>query len=570
MTLSIKAILFDIGGTLRVTKPDEGRDLTKVEEIMRSLDETTPVEDFIARIRKGEKSYRRWCKPNYIELNEEELWTRFLLPEYPHNFMRENAIRFNQLWRESRRKYVLPDMADTMRTLAGRGYRLGLISNTTSTVEGYQLLEETGVNDLFSCVLLSAEFGRRKPHPSLFIEAARRVGVDPRECAYVGDRPSRDLIGARQANYGAAVIINTDGYVLDEYDPDDYDPEKDSHLDVKADHFIRRLSDLTDIFPMIDELGVHKTSTAVTPYFDVALSTMWHVDQPGAFNAAFELAKSIGISRFELNHQITAQHLAEFDRDKNYVSTVHDPCPALISLDDLKKNDLLVSSTDEIKRRQGVGIVKRTLELAVSLGSRSIVLHVGSIQCDRSRDRELRKLYNSGSFGTDGYELLRTDMMRHRAQYAPAQLDAVLRSMEEVIAFSRGSGVAIAIENRYRFYDIPLPDEMEQLLGLTDESWFGFQLDTGHAAALERLGLCEKDIWLRNFADRIIGVHLHDVAGINDHQVPGKGSVDFAALAAYLPENCQRTMEINARATVEELLDGMRQLTESGCIHQLR
>lgn len=161
-------------------------------------------------------------------------------------------------------------------------------------------------------------------------------------------------------------------------------------------------------------------------------------------------------------------------------------------------------------------------------------------------------------------------MMRHRAQYAPAQLDAVLRSMEEVIAFSRGSGVAIAIENRYRFYDIPLPDEMEQLLGLTDESWFGFQLDTGHAAALERLGLCEKDIWLRNFADRIIGVHLHDVAGINDHQVPGKGSVDFAALAAYLPENCQRTMEINARATVEELLDGMRQLTESGCIHQLR
>ena len=63
---------------------------------------------------------------------------------------------------------------------------------------------------------------------------------------------------------------------------------------------------------------------------------------------------------------------------------------------------------------------------------------------------------------------------------------------------------------------------------------------------------------------------LHDVAGINDHQVPGKGSVDFAALAPYLPENCQRTMEINPRATPEELLDGMRLLTESGCIHQLR
>ena len=49
MTLSIKAILFDIGGTLRVTKPGEGRDLSKVEEIIHSLGETTPVEDFIAR-----------------------------------------------------------------------------------------------------------------------------------------------------------------------------------------------------------------------------------------------------------------------------------------------------------------------------------------------------------------------------------------------------------------------------------------------------------------------------------------------------------------------------------------
>lgn len=570
MTLSIKAILFDIGGTLRVTKPGEGRDISRVEEIIHSLGETTPVDDFISRIRKGEKSYRRWCKPNYIELDEKELWTRFLLPEYPQEFIRENAIRFNQLWRDSRRKYVLPDMADTMRTLAKRGYRLGLISNTTSTVEGYHLLEATGLSNLFSCVLLSAEFGRRKPHPSLFIEAARRVGVDPRECAYVGDRPSRDLIGARQANYGAAVIINTEGYILDEYDPDDYDPEKDSHLCVKADHFIRRLSDLTDIFQPIADPELLNTSTGATPFFDVALSTMWHVDQPGSFNLAFERAKSIGIARFELNHQITAQHLAEFDHNMNYVSTVHDPCPALISLDDLKKNDLLVSSTDEIKRRQGVDIVKRTLDLAVNLGSRSVVLHVGSIQCDRSRDGELRLLFKKDLHGTSQYERIRNEMITHRSEFAPAHVEAVQKSLNEIIAFSRGSGISIGIENRYRYYDIPLPEEMEKLLAISDEIWFGFQLDTGHAAALERLGLCEKDIWLKKFADRIIGVHLHDVSGIADHQVPGQGSVDFAALAAYLPENCQKTMEINPHATPDDLLAGMRLLTEMGCIKQLR
>jgi len=569
MTLSIKAILFDIGGTLRVTKPGEGRDLSKVEEIIQRLGEQTPVEDFIARIRKGEKTYRRWCKPGYIELNEEELWTRFLLPEYPQKFIRENAILFNQLWRASRRKYVLPDMADTMRTLAGRGYRLGLISNTTSTVEGYQLLEETGLKDLFSCVVLSAEFGRRKPHPSLFIEAARRVGVDPRVCAYVGDRPSRDMVGARQSNYGLSVIINTDGYILDDYDPDDYDPEKDTHLVIKADHFIRRLSELIELFPPLTEAYELESSTHVTPFFDVALSTMWHVDQPGSFNEAFEKAKSIGIARFELNHQITANHLADYDRDRNYISTVHDPCPALISLDELKKNDLLVSSLNDNKRQQGVDIVKRTIDLAVSLGSRSVVLHVGSIQCDRSRDRELRLLYNKGLHGTSVYDNVKEEMVKHRADHALAHVDAVRKSLEEIIAFNRGCGIVIGIENRYRYYDIPLPEEMESLLAISDESWFGFQLDAGHAAALERLGLCEKDIWLKKFANRIVGVHLHDVAGIADHQVPGKGSVDFAALAAYLPENCQKTMEINPHATPADLLAGMHLLAETGCISQL-
>lgn len=570
MTMSIQAILFDIGGTLRVTKPGEGRDLNKIQEIIHVLGENTPVEDFITRIHKGEKAYRRWCKPNFIELNEAGLWTRFLLTEYPPAFIRENAIRFNQLWRESKHKYILPDMIETMQELAARGYRLGLISNTTSSVEGYQLLEETGLTNLFSCVLLSAEFGRRKPHPSLFIEAARRVGVDPRACAYVGDRPSRDLIGARQSNYGLAVIINTEGYMTDEYDPDDYDPEKDAHLAIKADHFIRRLSDLKEIFPPLNVItGTPDDTGVTTPFFDVALSTMWHVDQPGSFNAAFDQAKSIGIARFELNHQVTLALLNDLNCGRNYISTVHDPCPAVISLDDLKRNDLLVSSTDDAKRRQGVDIVKRTLDLAVSLGSKSIVLHVGSVQCDRSRDRELRKLYNSGLFGTTGYELLRNDMIQHRAQHVPAFLDAVLRSLEEIIVFSRGSGVAIGIENRYRYYDLPLPDEMERLLGLTDEFWFGFQLDTGHAAALERLGLCEKDIWLQKFAPRMIGVHLHDVAGIIDHQVPGQGSVDFKALAAYLPENCQKTMEINPHATLGDLSAAMQHLIDCGCIQRL-
>ena len=571
MQRSVKAIFFDIGGTLRVTRPDEGRDMSKIEALMVLIGDQAVPADFISRVRKGEKAYRRWCKPNYIELPEAELWTRFLLPEYPEKLIRENAVTINQYWRESKPKYLLPDMVSTMRELSRRGYRLGLISNTTSSVEGYQLLKETGLTELFSSVILSAEFGRRKPHPSLFIEAARRAGVHPFECAYVGDRPSRDLIGARQSAFAKVVIINTEGYVTDEYDPDDYDPEKDAHLEIRPDHHIRRLSELLNIFQDINRERFSPPQ-AIRPYrlYDVALSTMWHVDQEEPFIDTFETVRTTGISRFEFNHQVTPMHLAQWGRGNDFISTVHDPCPAPEGLNTLKKNDVLVSSLDESRRKQAVELVKRTLDLAVSQGSRSMVLHTGSVQCDRSRDRKLRQLFENGLSNTDEFKHLRDEMVTHRAQHAPVHLEAVLRSLREIIEFSRGSGVNIGVENRYRYYDLPLPDEMQQILALCDEPWFGFQLDTGHAYTLESLGVCEKNEWLERFSSRIVGVHLHDVIGLTDHNLPGKGGVDFSAISARLPENCQKTLEITPTATPDEIAGCLAFLESSGCISSFK
>ena len=562
----IKGIFFDIGGTLRISNPNGGRDVEKIETLMSLLGEEGDIDVFIERIHKGEKNYRRWCKPNYVELPEQELWTRFLLPEYPQEFIRENAVTLNQLWRESRRKTVLPDMADTLHELARRGYKLGLISNTTSSVEGYQLLEEARLTDKFSCVILSAEFGRRKPHPAVFIEAAHRAGLRPDECVYVGDRPSRDLIGARQSDYAAVVMINADGYILDEYDPDDYDPEKDAHFEIKPDYWIGRLSELLTIFPPLEKTVTPSEETEPYRLYDVALSTMWHVDQAVPFNESFEIAKSLGISRFELNHQFTPQHLAQWDRDRNYVSTVHDPCPAYESLNTLKKNDQLVSSTDLNRRREGVDLVKRTIDLASSLGARSVVLHTGSVQCDTSRDRELRRMFEAGLHDTEDYVRLREEMVAHRAGFAAPHLEAVKQSLLEILEFARGSGVAIGVENRYRYYDLPLPDELEELLALSAESKFGFQFDTGHAHTLETLGLCEKGGWTARFSARMIGVHLHDVRGIQDHQLPGEGDIDFKSIAAFLPESCQKTMEITPLATSAGIRESLSFLEKSGCI----
>lgn len=563
----IRAIFFDIGGTLRIAREGEERDAEKLTQLIDLLGLNEDVDAFNLRIHKGEKVYRRWCKPNFIELNEAELWTRFLMPDHPQEYIRTNAVKLNQLWRESRRKYVLPDMVSTLTELSRRGYKLGLISNTTSSVEGFQLLDETGLRDRFSAVILSAAFGRRKPHPSLFLAAAQEAGVLPEECVYVGDRPSRDLIGARQSGYAEAVIIKADGYSLDDYDPDDYEPEKDTQLEMKPDHRIRKLAELLDFYPTID----HGAASEIAPVqrYEAALSTMWGIDQSIPFDQTFKDGFSAGFIRFELNHKVSPSHLAGYDRDRYVVSTIHEPCPAELSLDELKVKDWLISSPVEANRIKGLDAVKRSVDLAVKLGAKSVVVHPGSILCDRSRDRELRKLFNAGKTRTTEYETIKQDLIRHRTEQKSAYFDAVKRSLSELIDIVRGSGVSIALENRYRFYDLPLPDEMAELLALNDESWWGMQLDTGHAFALERLGLVEPDEWLNRFSSRIVGVHLHDVIGLTDHQVPGLGEVDFRKLAQYLPVNALRTLEIGPQARLTELKAGLEYLSACGVITKL-
>ena len=571
MNSSIKAIFFDIGGTLRLSYADEERTLENIQQIIALLGEETTPGAFIAKIHKGEKAYRKWCKPSFIELPEAELWTRFLLPEHPAQFIREHAIEFNQLWRESRRKYILPDMVDTMRALSKRGYKLGLISNTTSTVEGHQLLVENGLTEIFSCVILSAAFGRRKPHPSLFLAAARQAGVLPQECCYVGDRPSRDLVGARQAGYGEAVIINTDGYEIDEFDPDDYDTEKDRGLILRPDHHIRKLGELLDYYPEI-QTGIDSPDPApVQPPFlyEAALSTMWGVDQVISFDDTFEAARKIGFSRFELNHRVSPELLSQVNLNRFYVCSIHDPCPAVISIEELKQKDLLISSLDDHNRRQGVDILKRTIELAGKLGAKNVIVHPGSLTCDRSMDQRLRELFRRGLKGSPEYETLKEEMIQHRALTASTHLDSVVKSLSEIIDFARGSGILLGLENRYRYYDIPLADEMEILLDLCHEDWYGFQLDTGHAHSLSVLGLCELDDWLVKFGGRLIGVHLHDVIGVKDHQAPGLGDVDFKHIAAYLPDNAYKTLEIGPQASIEQIASGMEHLVQSGCVNKL-
>jgi HAD superfamily hydrolase (TIGR01662 family) len=185
------------------------------------------------------RAYKNWTKQTLVEPSEVELWTRWMLPDSPAEKIAPIASRLTRLWIDQNgRRVPRPDVRQTLIELDKRGYALGIIANSISTTEIPEWLEKDGLAQYFKCVMLSAEFGHRKPDPSIFIEAARMVGAEPAKCAYVGDNPSRDIEGTHRAGFGMAVILLESDTLAKE-------PPKGRE---RPDAIIRECKDLLNIF----------------------------------------------------------------------------------------------------------------------------------------------------------------------------------------------------------------------------------------------------------------------------------------------------------------------------------
>ncbi len=547
----IKVILFDIGGTLVQKLNHDSRDPEIVSEMLRFLNLEESPENFIQRLTQREKEYKEWTYRSLDEPSFSERWSEYLLPEFPRDFIREHANQLQAWWGESRgKRWISPATIHVLHTLKERGYRLGTVSHTSP-----KHLDKAGIRGLFEVTLQAADFGKRKPHPSPFIAAAQALGVRPEECAYIGDRPSRDLIGAREAGIGLVAMIESQSE-LREQNP----------CPMQADATVNSLQEILAYFPGTNTHFVPTPTLALDTLYDAALSTMWWSRSTDTANDFCRKGRELGFARFELNHQITPEELETFDLNRYHVGSVHDPCPAVIPNKQLELGDFQVTSLVEEKRRVGVDTLKRTIDLAFRLGSRLVVIHPGRVDGDHSMDDRLRDMYRAGLKGSGEYEALRQALKTDRLERGKTHLEALIRSLTEIVEFSKNSGVFLGLENRLHHYELPIFEELEVLLDEFQQPWVGWQLDVGHIQVHDQLGLMSFKQWLEAFSPRMVGVHLHDVKDILDHQIPGSGDVDFAWLATYLPAHAIRTLEINNATPYEEFLPGLKLLEKTSCI----
>ena len=95
--------------------------------------------------------------------------------------------------------------AGLLRSL-GNHYRLGLISNTHHPPTVMRLVDTFGFGGLFETITLSAESGFAKPHPRMFEETLKKMGVEPADAVYIGDNFEADYRGSRAAGLDSYLI----------------------------------------------------------------------------------------------------------------------------------------------------------------------------------------------------------------------------------------------------------------------------------------------------------------------------------------------------------------------------
>jgi len=96
------------------------------------------------------------------------------------------------------------DVPATLRQIAARGVRIGLISNSHRCLASFQSHFE--LEGLITAAVSSSEHGYMKPHPSIFNAALQLVGVAASDAVMVGDSLTHDIEGAIQTGMRGVLV----------------------------------------------------------------------------------------------------------------------------------------------------------------------------------------------------------------------------------------------------------------------------------------------------------------------------------------------------------------------------
>ncbi|HCM28151.1 MAG TPA: xylose isomerase [Treponema sp.] len=301
-------------------------------------------------------------------------------------------------------------------------------------------------------------------------------------------------------------------------------------------------------------------------YREFAFSTSWNFRNSGIGRVLMEEIVGLGFRKVELNYKIGAAALETIfpmvERGEIVVESVHNVFPD-IKDGRFDTDSRLLGYEDEELRARAVELTVRTVEFAAALGAKTVVVHPGIVPPSAANaanaagggdyDSRLKALYRERGPDSAEYRSLYAEFRAVREAAAPAEFDRVLRSLEEIAEAveRRKLPVRIGLENRPICSQMPDFSEMKRFLDALEGSAFGFWFDTGHGAMQRHMGFFDDRIEAAALADRLVGMHIHDVDGVDDHFAP------------YEREGLDDYLELIDRSPVKVLELGKKNMREA-------
>lgn len=291
---------------------------------------------------------------------------------------------------------------------------------------------------------------------------------------------------------------------------------------------------------------------------DFGLSTSWNALRfDNAKELIFEI-KSLGFQDIELSFNLTSgmtediEGLVEAGLIK--VLSLHNFCPIPDGLErSLALPDYYsLASLQEEQRKLAIRYTKRTIDTAAGLGAKAVVLHTGRVEV-ADKTRKLIELYQKGRKSSPEFRRLRSQIIRERRENARPYFESALKSLGELERYARKIKMALGVETRFYYREIPDFEEIGLILKEFKGSGLFYWHDTGHAQLMEDLGFIRHREFLGAYAKDMLGIHLHDIAGTQDHLAPGKGEFKFSVLKPYLKPDTIKIIEAHMPATGQEL-----------------
>jgi N-acetyl-D-muramate 6-phosphate phosphatase len=183
---TLRAVLFDLDGTLLDTAPDMVGALNALrrEHSLAPL----PFETVRSAVSHGAARVVKLGFPDTDPEDSASLQRRFL------------EIYRGALSLETR---LFPGMDQVLEALEGGGIKCGIVTNKPAWLTD-PLLAELNLRARFACVVSGDTLAERKPHPKPLLHAAALADVAPSACIYVGDA-ERDVQAAHAAAMPALV-----------------------------------------------------------------------------------------------------------------------------------------------------------------------------------------------------------------------------------------------------------------------------------------------------------------------------------------------------------------------------